>query len=987
MKGWLHGFLCGALSAISASASTEGRGVAFAANKSQDPTVSAARTFAADLVDGKLAVAITSPGQDIGNASDSGSFYFFPEIGDCEVVATIPPLMQTGENAAIGNFAKAGIMFRLSTHANAPMVMFLRETSQIVGSVFACRSRMVYRAAESAAAVDLKTTTGDFPADAAVRCRLVRQGDVFSAWYSTNAADASWTSFAQWTAPAGVFADGILGGVALTPQNGTGTITATFDDVAVRGLVQATIQDDDVHVAWHAEGVCPPGHFLRGFTVSRSEAGTNAKTVLNSGEPVFGHSLVDTQAVRGVSYRYRVEAEVVPSSEGPLVLEAAQVVPVYGAQATLEAGGSIRLRTRSAEWSSGVRLVPPDGEEGFDFSRAHSLAVDVENLSTIKQMRLTMHLSSEGDDDEPEDHASAVLSGTRTISTGIGLNPGEKGTMRIRLPHPDIYLAPANAKGPYVIDTSHIVDIAFKSQWPFEEEFEWLVDCRLHNLRLEGVPDYSRKIPDAAYCPFVDAYGQFIHEAWPEKVKDDNAFANDLATETAALRSAPASWDEYGGWKDGPQLTATGSFRAEKVDGKWYLVTPSGHLFFSLGIDVIRNAVDSPNGSLHPDWYATPVPGSHSMAFPHWNLQRKFGKSDYLADYDAFVLRRLDDWGINTIGNWSGIDIKRSGSKPYVLSLFELHAALPRLGGTKFYDCFDPAFIPGMTTAVQASFAANAAAQQSVADPMCIGYFIDNELDFSDPVGKALKLDYDASAAKRAFLDRAEAKYVTVQNLNAAWATSFASWADVKAMTSAPVGAGFSTDRAAFETEWFERYFQGCRDAIQAASPAKLYLGSRFVGFRQSERLWSAAAQYCDVVTVNAYANSVYNISASIFRSSPVEKPILIGEFHFGTFGRGMFSAGLCPVGDQMERARSFTRYVQGALCHPLIVGCHWFQYRDQPLVGRGDGEAYQVGFVDVCDRVYPKLVQAARDIGENLYTYRQRGVLSIPMDPEVPTP
>ena len=46
------------------------------------------------------------------------------------------------------------------------------------------------------------------------------------------------------------------------------------------------------------------GHFLRGFTVSRSETGTNAKTVLNPGEPVFGHFLVDTQAVCGVSYRY-----------------------------------------------------------------------------------------------------------------------------------------------------------------------------------------------------------------------------------------------------------------------------------------------------------------------------------------------------------------------------------------------------------------------------------------------------------------------------------------------------------------------------------------------------------------------------------------------------------------------------------------------------------------------------------------------------------
>ena len=110
MKGWLYGILCGALSALSAEASTDGFGVAFSANRSDDPTVGTARMFAADSVDGMLAVAVTTPGQDIWGMADSGSFYFFPEVGDCEVVATIPPLMQTGENAAIGNFAKAGIL-------------------------------------------------------------------------------------------------------------------------------------------------------------------------------------------------------------------------------------------------------------------------------------------------------------------------------------------------------------------------------------------------------------------------------------------------------------------------------------------------------------------------------------------------------------------------------------------------------------------------------------------------------------------------------------------------------------------------------------------------------------------------------------------------------------------------------------------------------------------------------------------------------------
>ena len=88
-----------------------------------------------------------------------------------------------------------------------------------------------------------------------------------------------------------------------------------------------------------------------------------------------------------------------------------------------------------------------------------------------------------------------------------------------------------------------------------------------------------------------------------------------------------------------------------------------------------------------------------------------------------------------------------------------------------------------------------------------------------------------------------------------------------------------------------------------------------------------------------------------------------------------MFSAGLCPAGTQAERARLYRRFVEGALMHPNIVGCHWFQYRDQPLQGRGDGEAYQVGFVDVCDRPYRELVRAARQIGETMYEGRKNGV------------
>ena len=133
-----------------------------------------------------------------------------------------------------------------------------------------------------------------------------------------------------------------------------------------------------------------------------------------------------------------------------------------------------------------------------------------------------------------------------------------------------------------------------------------------------------------------------------------------------------------------------------------------------------------------------------------------------------------------------------------------------------------------------------------------------------------------------------------------------------------------------------------------------------------------AAAKYCDVVSVNTYQNSVANVDPKSFG----EKPILIGEFHFGTYDRGMFSNGLCPTADQTERATAFLRYVQGALVHPNMVGVHWFQFRDQPLTGRWDGEGYQIGFVDVADTPYPELIKAAREAGENMYTYRKNGKL-----------
>ena len=596
---------------------------------------------------------------------------------------------------------------------------------------------------------------------------------------------------------------------------------------------------------------------------------------------------------------------------------------IHGATVLEDGDNAVILRMPSAEWSCGLRLDPPEGSRCFDFSKARYLAVDVENLATDRQMRLTMHISSGGADSAAADHAAANFTKNLAANTGIGLDPGEKATMRILLPHP-AYATPEGAPGPRLVDTEHINCVEFQCQWPFEDEFKWVVNCRLTNLRLEGEPLPSPP-PAADFFPFIDRYGQYRHSDWPAKVHSDDELRSDLSREEAKLAAAPrpASWDRFGGWRDGPRLRATGHFRAARHGGRWWLVTPEGHLFLSTGIDVIRDNADASDGTKHPDWHETPVPPSRMMAYPAWNLAKKFGKDDYLSDYYAFVQRRLSAWGINTIGNWSARELLDSAKMPYVVSVLERAKGVKRHAKFHIYDFEDPDFEKNMRVAIRAKFAEDATLRRAARDPLCIGFFIDNELQFQKWIPEV--------GEKRA-------------------------------------------------EPYLDLYFRLCKEELERAAPGKLYLGSRFVGFRQAGVLWRTAAKYCDVVTVNAYANSVANISGRMFEKGH-ERPILLGEFHFGCMDRGMFRASLCPVGDQAERGRSYARFVEGALRHPLIVGCHWFQWRDQPLIGRGDGEAYQCGFVDGCDRPYRELCAAARQVGERLYGNPVKGLPQVGED------
>ncbi|HBR94992.1 MAG TPA: beta-agarase [Opitutae bacterium] len=638
--------------------------------------------------------------------------------------------------------------------------------------------------------------------------------------------------------------------------------------------------------------------------------------------------------------------------------------------------GEFRLQFDDPAWSAGVRIMPPGDAAHWDLSSGKALAMDIENLSEDKQMRLTLHLNS-GD----KEAGNQV-----EINSGIALNPGERRTVRILIPHEEIYWTPEGVPGPKTIDSSAVNWFELQMQWPFERKEAGLVDCLISNVRLVGEPDRSYTVSEERFLPFIDVYGQYKHQDWAEKIHTDRDLVEAHQKEMREVKASkrPASWNQYGGWAEGPQLEATGAFRVEKYEGKWYLVDPSGNLFFSNGLDVLRAHTDATPVKNHQSWFSFDVDGKQDLPFTHWNLQKKYQRDDYEAEFFTTLVKRLEHWGINTIGNWGHSDLMSLGDVPYTAELIDHDDSLPQIPGKalKFYDVFDPEYVRAMETLLVDAAERDPLIRKSLQDPMCIGYFIDNELNFGNRnrqifTDQVLKSPA-RQAAKLELVKDLKVQYVTVEKLNDAWSTEYSNWNDLLERTDVPESKGYRKDSQVFFVKAVDQYFRLSRAAIKAVAPHRLYLGCRFIGTDAVRRdLYEAAQKYCDVLSVNIYSHT----PANMWQQDFPDIPVMIGEFHFGVHDRGMFSPGLAPVGlTQQERAFAYARFMQGALGNPYIVGAHWFQFRDQPLTGRWDGEGYAIGFVDVADTPYEELTETAREIGENMYEYRARGELLNPM-------
>jgi hypothetical protein len=510
--------------------------------------------------------------------------------------------------------------------------------------------------------------------------------------------------------------------------------------------------------------------------------------------------------------------------------------------------------------------------------------------------------------------------------------------------------------------------------------------------------DHLRLVPPPALTHFVDRYGQFNGADWPGKIHQDADFAAQNAEELQwlAAHPRPADRDAYGAWREGSWFPPTGFFRtaflwngqevnpaaAPTNQGRWWLIAPSGRLFFSLGVDVINYGEATAVAGREDLFTWLPEagdplaqfsqPGANRTAnFYGMNLYRKYG-TDWRAAARTRALDRLEAWGFNTIGNWSQSDLFSLQRVPYTVSVGYTKTGLARFYPTdkEMIDVFDPAFPGRMATGIS-----NAVTARSN-DPWCLGYFVENELPWSGwgsstreryAAPLAVLADTNILPSKAELARQLQTKYASVADLNAAWNTSIASWSQVSnsaVALPATLTAACVADLSSFLSNFARVYFSVVSTNMKRFAPNQLYLGCRFAS-RPTEAV-NVAAEYCDVVSFNIYTRAPDTNTWAFTRA--LNKPCLIGEFHFGALDRGMFHPGLVKARDQTDRGRAYQEYLRNVLALPAFVGCHWFQYDDEPLTGRFDGENYNIGFVSGADTPYWELIAAARQTNFGVY-------------------
>ncbi|MGB5512404.1 MAG: beta-galactosidase [Woeseiaceae bacterium] len=334
------------------------------------------------------------------------------------------------------------------------------------------------------------------------------------------------------------------------------------------------------------------------------------------------------------------------------------------------------------------------------------------------------------------------------------------------------------------LNYSNVTNFGFYSRG-LKHNREIIID----NVRLVENPPLDTEF----LTEIVDEYGQARKVNFKGKIHSDEDLLAATQAELELLSKEPEFFDrtQYGGWKKGPKLKATGYFRTEKVGKRWAIIDPEGYLFFSTGIANIRlsnngtitgyqydksdvvqrtpedltpehsvglNLVDMPGmksrrleSALRKEMYAWlpeagekydgnygyrrevnvgPLEHGETFSFYRANLERKYSKQypDFMEKWSEVAINRLRHWGFTSTGNWADHSLYDNNKVPYFADGWIIGDYKTVNSGFDFWGAIPDPFDTKFVD--RAELTVRDIAQRVKDNPWCIGVFIDNEISW-----------------------------------------------------------------------------------------------------------------------------------------------------------------------------------------------------------------------------------------------------------------
>jgi len=489
----------------------------------------------------------------------------------------------------------------------------------------------------------------------------------------------------------------------------------------------------------------------------------------------------------------------------------------------------------------------------------------------------------------------------------------------------------------------------------------------------------------------VDRYGQLINADFMTKITTDNQLKRDAIADKkyyGALQ--PPSRDRYGGLPGGVaklRLHATGFFHVEKRHAKPVLVDPLGNLYFSIGVNGVGYTGDTytkikgreniyewlpkfTNDSVNKDYRFNKAYLDNNSDNFSFYVANRIKKTNGEFNEDNFYnesVYRLKKWGFTSEGGFSNSPEKSKTKFPQVRML-ELPKHL--IPGAYLYDIYRPGFDEEMYEDFKNQGIASVAN-----DPVIIGYFFGNELDYQQfkhvvPFAKASE-----AATKKALVHYLEKKYATIQLFDSAWQVSYHSFGDLYEAQIALTTEKAAADMVGFFKIYLDKFYKIVTENFRKLDINHLILGERyFTPVMDDEQLkeiiCSVAGKYLDVLSYNYYTYDVdLKRIRSIYQLSG--KPVMLTEYHYGDPTEGQTSS-IQMMDNEQQKGYAYRNYVENLAATGFVVGAHWFEYLDQAVTGRWfqgyNGEGFGIGLLNVADRPYKKFLSSVMKTNYSIY-------------------